>query len=64
MGWPGGNDGVMSGGRCCSAGSQYVGPAVGGGRRYGAMKGDMEAPGFMVTAGPSTAGAVDTKEKG
>lgn len=35
-----------------------------GGGKGSAMKGDMEAPGFTVTAGPSTAHAVETKEKG
>lgn len=35
-----------------------------GGGKGSAMKGDMEAPGFTVTAGPRTAHAVETKEKG
>lgn len=34
------------------------------GAKGSAMKGDMEAPGFTATDGPSTAHAVETKEKG
>lgn len=53
----------MRGGRCCSQGGRYAGPGMDG-AKGSAMKGDMEAPGFTATDGPSTAHAVETKEKG
>lgn len=52
---------MMRGGRCCSQGGQCWAPGMGGGKDT-AMKVD-EAPGFMVTSVPSTADAVEAKER-
>ena len=59
---PGGNDGVMEGGRGCSQGGRCGGPGMGGGKGI-AMKGGKEAPGVKVTSVPSSGDAVETKER-
>lgn len=53
----------MRGSGCCSQSGWYWGLGVGGGKGS-AVKGHMEAQGFMIISCLSTGVAVETKEKG